>query len=287
MTRRERLFGSVRQCQIQCQIRGFQGTLGDFRLTLLLYVLDWRLVLVGFESLSLRHFFTVVLLACVAPALAAGEEIEYKFTPTLYRTTNETSAYDLNLRGNRGEHTAWVGFYRRAEEFQQLRLGYENATDVPFGRLVSSLQYATRGFAGGSVTAEIGERHFGLLGFGRTNLKPYFNLNFDPNDSVLIGMGTRALPNTTLTLFQIRDDRLGTGQRVTHLTARIKLGGGRRWTVDLFHKAGRETADGELVRGTGIAVGYDFDPYFVRLTSDPHVNFSSNHMLRMAIGIRF
>ena len=146
----------------------------------------------------------------------AEDEAAYKFTPTVYRTTGERSAYDLNLRGNRGAHTGWVGFYRRADEFQQLRLGYENAVELPFGRVVPSLQYATRGFLGGSLTAEIGERYFGVFGWGRTNLKEYYNLNFDPNDAVTIGAGTRALPKTMLTLFQVRDDRLGTGQRVTH-----------------------------------------------------------------------
>jgi hypothetical protein len=154
---------------------------------------------------------------------------------------------------------------------------------------VPSLQVASHGFLGGSVNAEIGsERYFGLLGFGRTNLKPYYNLNFDPNDAITIGAGTRALPNTTLTLFQVRDDRLGTGQRVTHLTARnTRRVAGTRWTVDLFHRQGRETPESEKLRGTGLAVGYDFDEYFARVAIDPHVNFSPNHMLRLAIGLRF
>jgi len=221
------------------------------------------------------------------PPPAREEGIAYKFTPTLYRTTNETPAYDLNLRGNRDVHTAWVGFYQRADEFQQLRLGYERSVELRFGRVITSLQYATRGFLGASATAEIGERHFGLLGFGRTNLKDYFNLNFDPNDSILLGFGTRALPNTTLTLFQIRDDRLGTGQRVTHATARIKSDDSTRWTVDVFHKEGRSTDDGEWVRGTGMTLTYDFGRYFARVASDPHVNFSNHHMIRAAFGFRF
>ena len=221
------------------------------------------------------------------PPPAREEGIAYKFTPTFYRTTNVTPAYDLNLRGIRDAHTAWVGFYQRSNEFQQLRFGYENTLELPFGRVVPSLQYATRGFLGGSVTAEIGERYFGLLGFGRTNLKDYFNLNFDPNDMVLFGAGTRALPNTTLTLFQIKDDRLGTGQRVTHLTARTKPDDKTRWTVDVFHKEGRPDASGEWVRGTGVTVTYDFGRYFARVASDPHVNFSGNHMVRAAFGLRF
>ena len=150
-----------------------------------------------------------------------------------------------------------------------------------------SIQYASRGFLGGSVTAEIGERHFGLLGWGRTNLKEYFNLNFDPNDSVLFGAGTRALPGATLSAFQIRDDRLGTGQRVTHFVTRLKPDEKRRWTLDVFHKRNRETEEAQAVRGTGASVTYDFGPHFVRVASDPHVNFTRDHMVRIALGTRF
>ena len=225
-----------------------------------------------------------------APFQAAREEgIAYKFTPSYYSTTNVTPAYDLNLRGNRGPHTAWIGFYQRSNEFQQLRLGYENSVALPFGRLVPSLQYATRGFLGGSLTAEIGERYFALAGFGRTNLKDYFNLNFDPNDMVLFGAGTRALPNTTLSLFQIRDDRLGTGQRVAHAVARINHGEKTRWTVDVFYKEGRADADpaSAWVHGTGVTLTWDYGRYFARVASDPYVNFSNNHMVRAAVGLRF
>ena len=223
------------------------------------------------------------------PQAAPQEAIAYKFTPTYYRTTNVTPAYDLNLRGNLAAHTAWIGYYQRSDEFQQLRFGYENSVALPFGRLVPSLQYATRGFLGGSLTAEIGERYFGLAGFGRTNLRDYFNINFDPNDMVLLGAGTRALPNTTLSLFQIRDDRLGTGQRVTHLTARIKSGDKTRWTVDVFYKEGRADSDpaSALVHGTGATLTVDYGRYFARVASDPYVNFSSNHMVRVALGLRF
>src|SRR5438309_4421447 len=156
-----------------------------------------------------------LLLALLGPGLAAAET-SFKFTPTYYRTTNERSAYDLNLRANREAQTAWIGFYRRGEEFQQLRLGYEHALEMGAVRLVPSVQYASRGFLGASANAEIGERHFALVGLSRTNLKDYFNLNFDPNDSVLLGAGTRALARGVLTVYQIKDDRLGTGQHVTH-----------------------------------------------------------------------
>ena len=217
------------------------------------------------------------------------EQIVWKFTPTYYHTSNQPSAFDLNLRGTLGPQNAWIGFYRQHEEFQQLRLGYDYTAEVAFGKVVPSVQYATRGFLGGSVLAEIGERHFGLLGWGRTNLKDYFNLNFDPNDAVTFGAGTRVLTNTTLSLFQIRDDRLHTGQRVTHFVTRVKPDGKSRWTVDVFYKEGRPDSDpaSAKLHGTGATLTYDYDRYFVRVASDPHVNFSDSHMTRVALGLRF
>jgi hypothetical protein len=244
------------------------------------------------------------LLVCAMPALAIDggsgkvkdseesapkEEIAYKFTPSFYRTTNVTPAYDLNLRRDNGGQMTWIGFYQRSNEFQQLRLGYENTWALPYVKVTPSLQYATRGFLGGSLTGEIGERYFALVGFGRTNLKDYFNLNFDPNDMVMLGVGTRALPNTTLSLFQIRDDRLGTGQRISHLVTRIKSDEKNRWTVDVFYKEGRGDADpaSAYVHGTGVTLTWDHERYFARVASDPYVNFSNNHMVRVAAGFRF
>jgi hypothetical protein len=159
---------------------------------------------------------------------------------------------------------------------------------MPFVKVVPSLEYASRGFLGGSVNAQIGERHFGLLGVGRTNLKDYFNLTFDPGDSFLIGAGTGALRNTVVSVFQIRDYRLGTGQRVLHVVARIKPDASTRWTVDLFYKEGRGSADDEVkLYGTGASVTYDFDRYFVRMAFDPHVNFTPDNMVRLSLGMRF
>jgi hypothetical protein len=220
---------------------------------------------------------------------AKQNKVAWKFTPTFYDSNNEPNAWDFNLRGNTDTQTWWVGYYRRDDEFRQLRLGYERPVEWSSGRVVPSFQYATRGFLGASFAAEIGKRHFGILGWGRTNLKDYYNLNFDPNDAVTFGVGTRALPNTTLSLFQIRDDRLGTGQRVAHLVARIKPDERTRWTLDVFHKEGRPDSDpaSEKVRGTGATLTYDFDPWFVRVAKDPHVNFSDNDMVRVAFGLRF
>jgi hypothetical protein len=252
---------------------------------------------------AIRQIALACLLAIASPCFAAdasGETksarelspasgVTLKLTPTYYHNSSTNPAWDINLRGSLGAHNAWVGHYQQHQDFRQVRLGYDYTWDAPFGKLIPSVQYATHGFWGGSLNAEIGERNYALLGFGRTNLKPYYNLNFDPNDAITVGIGTRALPRTTLSLYQIRDDRLHTGQRITHLVARYKPSDKTRWTLDVFHKSGRTDADpsSEVLRGTGAAVTYDFEPYFVRVANDPYVNFTTNHMVRVAAGMRF
>lgn len=251
-----------------------------------------RLVLAALFAIAIPCFSADLSGAAKDERNVAAEKqegITLKFTPTYYHSSKENPAWDINLRGSLGAHNAWVGYYRQREDFQQVRLGYDYTWEVPFGKLMPSVQYATHGFLGGSFNAEIGKRYFALLGFGRTNLKPYFNLNFDPNDAITFGVGTRALPRTTLSLFQVRDDRLHTGQRITHLVVRYKPDDKTRWTLDVFHKSGRTDADpsSEILRGTGAAVTYDFEPYFVRIANDPYVNFTNNHMVRVAAGMRF
>jgi hypothetical protein len=41
------------------------------------------------------------------------------------------------------------------------------------------------------------------------------------------------------------------------------------------------------VQGTGVTLSWDYERYFARVASDPYVNFSNNHMLRLALGLRF
>ena len=219
---------------------------------------------------------------------AVGEPVAFKFTPTWYATTDEPSAFDLNLRATRGLDTGWVGFYRQHEEFQQLRAGYERTVELPFGKLVLGGQMASRGFLGAAAGMQIGGPVFALLGFSRTNLKPYFNLNFDPNDAVLFGAGVQAASGTTVTLFQVHDDRLGTGQRVTHLVLRTRPTERTRWTIDIFHRSGWSAPeDGEPISATGAGLTWDIDRWFARITWDPNVNFTPNDMLRVALGVRF
>ncbi len=173
------------------------------------------------------------------------------------------------------------------------RAGWEHQFDMRFGRLIASGQLASGGFAGGSLTAEIHpdpiDPYALLVGWGRTNLQNYFNLNFDPNDSWLLGASWKPDERTAVTLFQIRDDRLDTHQRVTHLVARMPGTAGYTWSVDLFHRAGWASAipDGRPVHRWGLSASLEHGALFTRLAWDPRANFGPTSMLRWSVGMRF
>jgi hypothetical protein len=222
-----------------------------------------------------------------AAETATGDVWAFKLTPSYYVTTNEKDATDINLRANHGPHAIWLGYYRRDSEFEQTRTGYEYTAQFSFVQLVPSLQLASHGFAGGSINAQIGDSVYALLGFGRTNTRDYYNLNFDPNDSIVYGIGTRLLPKSTLSLFTVKDDRLNTGQMVTHAVWRLSPDDHQRWTVDLSSKHGRATPDDESVSGTALSVTYDYRDVFVRLAQDRKVNFTNEDQTRLSVGLRF
>jgi hypothetical protein len=219
--------------------------------------------------------------------VVAADTWAFKLTPSYYVTTHEKDAIDLNLRANHGPHAIWLGYYRRDSEFEQTRAGYEYTAQIPYGQLVPSLQLATHGFAGGSINAQIGDLNFVLLGFGRTNTRDYYNLNFDPNDSIAYGFGTRLLPKSTLSLFTVKDNRLHTGQSITHAVWRVLPDDHQRWTVDLSGKHGRATAYDESVSGNALSVTYDCRDIFFRLAYDSKVNFTTEDQIRLTVGLRF
>ena len=242
-----------------------------------------------------------VLSACLGLALlpppawaaspATGETAEpwsFKFTPSVYVESAQPKATDLNLRANRGDQTLWVGHYNRGSDFEQTRLGYEYTYKASFGQVVPSLQVASRGFAGASVTAQIGsESVWAIVGFGRTNLKPYYNLNFDPNDSVVLGLGVRPRQQTVLSAFMVVDDRLDTDQKVVHAVWREWFDGRRRLTLDLAWRQGRAVPGEPEIRGDAISVGFDYQDVFVRIVRDRKVNFTQSDQSRLALGVRF
>ncbi len=138
------------------------------------------------------------LLACAAlasvPAWADDGDatdagVKYKLTPAWYDNSDGSDAWDVNLRADLGDQKVWLGQYQDEQNFRQTRAGYEYDPDFGWVNLSLSAQAATRGFLGGSAQANVGGETYAIIGFGRTNLKPYYNLNFDPNDAITLGVG--------------------------------------------------------------------------------------------------
>jgi hypothetical protein len=213
-----------------------------------------------------------------------GDARPFKLTLGSYRYDGY-SGTDLNLRWRRADTSAWIAAYRDREFGTQTRVGADTSINLlPQLLLQPSLQVASRGFVGGSVNLQAGDAWFGLVGLGRTNLKPYFNLNFDPNDAITLGAGHRTEGGSVYTLFVVADDRLHTQQKHWHLNARVPIGGSRL-TLDLLHKTGE--GDAGHVDAWGWSVGCDWPSYFVRLARDPKQNFSAQDAWRLAAGLRF
>jgi hypothetical protein len=249
------------------------------------------------KSWPLRHpvFLTaLVLFGFVQTAQAQDASVAetdagwaFKLTPSFYSTQHESNAVDVNLRGNLDNHTTWIGQYVRGNEYQQTRWGYEYAANFDWGQMVPSLQLATKGFAGASVNFQIGGPTYLITGLGRTNLKDYYNLTFDPNDSYVIGLGTKLIKNHTLNVFTVKDNRLNTGQTVTHANWRWQITRTQRLVMDLSHKTGNLTADAVPLKGNAISISYDQGPHFIKWAKEQKVNFSDHDQQRISAGIRF
>ena len=236
-------------------------------------------------SASLALLCLLALLPCAARA-DADDSRPYKFTVGDYHYSDHYNGQDVNLRWQRDDTHVWVGAYHDPVFGSQARTGFDTAIALGgSASLQPSLQVASRGFVGGSVNLQIGDPWFVLAGWGRTNLKPYFNLNFDPNDAITAGFGWHGAQGRAVSLTVIADDRLHTGQKDWHLVGRWPVAPDRRLTVDLLHKTG--DGDGGPVNAWGWSTTLDFPAWFVRLARDPKQNFSTQDVTRLAAGLRF
>lgn len=227
--------------------------------------------------------------ACVTDdakgADAEKTEPAIKLTLGYYRFSETGSATDINLRHTSELGNTWLGYYQSARrDERQGRVGWDKTFDLGPLRLTPSAQFASQGYLNGSVGLETGDSWFVGAGFGRTNLKPNWNLNFDPNDSWTISAGWRA-QGESIALLWVRDNRENPDQRHIHAVYRTALPNGQRVTLDVLHKRG--LVDGESIRQTGASLTYDWPRLFVRVAFDPKVNFTNENMWRLAIGTRF
>ena len=231
--------------------------------------------------------------ACLAGDEAADQPITFKLTTGIYLLSGGDQpsgpGLDVNLRasgGLIGSGNAWIGLYRSpVQAVKQYRAGWDNTFRAGPVRFTPSLQIASGGFVGGSAYLETGSTWFVGAGLGRTNLRPYANLNFDPNDAYMLAGGYRWADNRVLTLQLVRDNRLNPDQQNVHLIYRTPINGDNRLTLDLLSKKG--LVAGVPIHRVGLSVGYDWPSFFVRVAYDPLVNFSTQDMLRLSLGTRF
>jgi hypothetical protein len=208
-----------------------------------------------------------------------------KLTVAYYDFSSGKNGADINVRHTFKSSTAWVGAYHESDKFDQVRFGYEYDYHESWRTFVPAVQVASHGFVGFTLYGEAGKRYFAIGGYGRTNLQPYWNLGFDPNDYAQFGGGFRDSAGNTVSVYAIHDIRLGTGQTNTHLYFRRHLNDWR-FTLDVVKEHG--TGDnGQLVNTWSASLDTDWRRFFVRVAADPHVNYTADHQLRVASGWRF
>jgi hypothetical protein len=245
---------------------------------------------------SLWPLLPLLLLACLCPGLVtAADEPEpakpgppaNKLTFSFYEFSSSKRGLDVNLRHSFQSSTAWIAAYHQSDGFDQGRLGYEYDYHSDWLTFVPSVQAATHGFVGATLYGEVGRGgFFGIAGTGRTNLQPYWNLGFDPNDYIQLGGGYRDHAGNTISVYAIHDNRLDTGQTNTHVFFRRHLTDDWRLTVDLVRESGSGD-EGLVVRGWALTGDIDWRRLFVRVAADPHVNYTADRQVRIATGLRF
>ncbi len=228
-----------------------------------------------------------MLLTCAAtgPAGAGGGTIPpWKLTLGEY-VYDGYDGTDVNLRWRAADTSAWVGAYTDQNFGTQARAGADTSIDAgQYVQVQPSLQVASRGFVGGSLNVQAGGAWYGMAGFGRTDARPYFNLNFDPNDALTFGAGHHGADGAGYTVFVVADDRFHTGQRDWHANAQIPFGDSHA-TLDLMRKSG--LSDAGRITGWGGSVNWDWPTWFLRVAYDPYQNFSPQNAWRFAAGVRF
>ena len=220
-------------------------------------------------------------------ATKSDNALQWKVTTGWYHLSNDANAEDFDVRYSRNPFgNFWIGYYLPdGHDFDQARGGWDSQFDLGLVRIMPSLQVASGDFVGGSFGVETGRDWFVGVGYGRTNLKPYVNLNFDPNDSYTVSAGYRWASGAVASALWVQDIWLNPDQKHLHFVYRTPLPGEQRLTADVLFKTG--LVNNRTIYGIGASVTYDWRRYFVRLAYDPHANFAPEDMLRLSAGFRF
>ena len=231
--------------------------------------------------------FAVLALTCLAlaPSKALAQDYRGKITVGVYASDQRTTV-DLNARYTAQAWTGWFGWYGPQADIRQPRAGLEYDLRRKSLLLIPSVQIASASFVGGSVYGEIGQTLYAIAGASRTNLRPYVNLNFDPNESWQLGAGAHFKQNDSLAAFTVWDNRLHTAQQNSHVVLRHSIADAKRITLDVSYKSGRGET-GAFVRGAEVATEVDWRRWFAKGARDAHANFGTATMWRFGGGLRF
>jgi hypothetical protein len=215
-----------------------------------------------------------------------SDEFKSKLTFGIYFTPG-ARVYDLNLRRQFGPFTAWIAGFYDPKSNKLMRIGAQYDYKKGWLHVVPTLEIATTRAMSGSLYSELGAgKTYAIAGIARTNLRPFFDLFWDPGDSIQLGMGHKISSYDRIQGYTIFDVRLHTGQQNTHILWRHKLNANNGITFDAVFKTGHGDS-GEFIRAVGIGVYYDREKWFWKLYYDPHVNFGEHTMVRTGIGLKF
>jgi hypothetical protein len=215
-----------------------------------------------------------------------SDEYKSKLTFSTYFTAGN-QAFDLNLRHQLGPFTVWIAGFYDPKSNHLLRTGIQYDYHKAWFHFVPSIEVATTKAVSGSLSFELGSgKTTALAGYSRTNLKPFFDLFWDPGDSVQLEVAHKLSRYDLIQAYTIFDVRLHTEQQNTHVVWRHKLNATNGITLDGVFKSGHEDS-GQVIRAVGLGVYYDRPHWFWKLYYDPHVNFATNTMVRTGIGLKF
>jgi len=215
-----------------------------------------------------------------------SDEFKSKLTLGIYFTPG-ARAYDLNLRHQFGPLTTWIAGFWAPKSNKLLRVGAQYDFKKAWFHFVPTLEVATTKGVSGSLYSELGAgKTFAIVGVSRTNLKAFFDLFWDPSESVQLGVGHKISSYDRIQAYSIFDVRLHTEQQNTHVVWRHKLNANNGITFDGVFKTGHEDS-GKFIHSAGIGAYYDRPKWFWKVYYDPHVNFTSHTMVRTGIGLKF
>src|SRR6267143_692589 len=216
-----------------------------------------------------------------------ADEYKSKLTFGIYFTPG-ARVYDLNLRHQFGSSfTGWIAGFYDPKGTKLIRIGGQYDYKKAWLHLVPSLEVETTRALSGSLYSELGSsKTVAIVGVARTNLRAFFDLFWDPGDSVQLGIAHKLSSYDRISAYTIFDVRLHTQQENTHVVWRHKLNRNNGITLDGLFKSGH-TDTGEFIHDVGIGVYYDRPKWFWKLYYDPHVNFTNQTMVRSGIGLKF